>query len=287
MADGCGVHGAVLSFMGSNAHWAGVAAAALGRREDAVAHLEHALATHERLGAAAWEAHTCAELAEVLGEAGEHHRARAAAIGTRLGLHGVLTRVGRPAASARPSPSVPVALLRRDGELWEVGLSGRTGRVRDAKGLHDLAVLVRRPGVEVHVLDLASPGSPRPGWGAGPVLDARARGEYRRRLGELEDERADAARDRDEGRLARLDAERECLLAQLRGAVGFGGRARTLGGDATERARKSVTARVRDAIRRIEAVVPELGSHLDRSVRTGTCCRYQPVEPVSWSVSDE
>ena len=43
-----------------------------------------------------------------------------------------------------------------------------------------------------------------------------------------------------------------------------------------ERARKAVTARIRDAIRRIGAAHPDLGAHLDRTVRTGTTCRYDP-----------
>ena len=37
-----------------------------------------------------------------------------------------------------------------------------------------------------------------------------------------------------------------------------------------------MTARIRDAIERIRAVHPELAVHLDRTVRTGVACRYQP-----------
>ncbi len=36
-------------------------------------------------------------------------------------------------------------------------------------------------------------------------------------------------------------------------------------------------------IGRIEAVSPELGSQLDRSIVTGTYCRYQPTEPLTWA----
>jgi hypothetical protein len=284
IADTCSVAGGVVGFMGSHAHWAGVAAAGLGRTEDAVAHLEVALATHERLGARAWEAESCAELAAVLGAGGEHYRARAADLAAELGLGAVAARVGRamqPAAAA--ATGAALAVFRREGELWEVGFSGRSARVRDAKGLHDLAVLLARPGVDVHVLDLASPQAP-PSGPREPALDARARAEYRRRLVEIDEERAEAERHRDDGRLLRLDGEREALIAELRAAAGLGGRTRHLGGDATERARKAVTSRLRDAIHRIEAVLPELGTHLDRSVVTGTTCRYQPVEPVSWAL---
>ncbi|MGH8975727.1 MAG: hypothetical protein ACRD0C_21285, partial [Acidimicrobiia bacterium] len=284
IAGTCAVNGAVVCFMGSYAHWAGVAAAALGHLEDAVAHLEVALATHERLGARAWEAESCAELADVLGVGGERYRARAADLAAELSLGAVAARVGLPRPPAPAAgPNGALAVLRRDGELWEVGFSGRSARVRDAKGLHDLAALLSRPGVDMHVLDLASPQAPKPGLRE-RALDSRARAEYRRRLVEIEEERSEAERHRDDGRLLRLDGEREALLAELRAAAGLGGRTRHLGGDATERARKAVTSRLREAIRRIEAVSPELGAHLDRSVVTGTTCRYQPIEPVSWSL---
>jgi hypothetical protein len=45
------------------------------------------------------------------------------------------------------------------------------------------------------------------------------------------------------------------------------------------------TARVRDVLRRIRAVHPELADHLDAAVSTGTACRYAPAEPVSWRLN--
>jgi predicted ATPase len=76
-------------------------------------------------------------------------------------------------------------------------------------------------------------------------------------------------------------AGRPDLLA--RAALGLGGRVRR-SGSAAERARTAVTARVRDAIRRISEAHPELGRHLERSVRTGTFCVYEPDRPVHWSL---
>jgi hypothetical protein len=38
----------------------------------------------------------------------------------------------------------------------------------------------------------------------------------------------------------------------------------------------NVQRRLRDAVRRIAQQDPELGRHLERSVRTGTFCRYEP-----------
>jgi hypothetical protein len=108
------------------------------------------------------------------------------------------------------------------------------------------------------------------------VLDRVALAAYRRRLADLDDELAAAEAGADLARRHRATDEREALLAELRRATRPGGRVRVLGSDAAERARKAVTARVRDAIRRIGAALPELGVHLDRTVRTGTTCRYDP-----------
>ena len=54
---------------------------------------------------------------------------------------------------------------------------------------------------------------------------------------------------------------------------------------AAERARTTVTARIRDAIGRIERAHPELGRHLRASIVTGTRCSYRPAETVRWDIS--
>lgn len=66
--------------------------------------------------------------------------------------------------------------------------------------------------------------------------------------------------------------------AELRRASRPGGRPRPIAPTTTERARKAVTARIRDAIERIRTEHPELAAHLDRAVRTGVACRYQPED---------
>jgi hypothetical protein len=80
---------------------------------------------------------------------------------------------------------------------------------------------------------------------------------------------------------ARSGSAGVALLEELSRAVGLGGRARRLGDD-TERARKAVSARIRDAIARINRAHPALGRHLDQAVATGTRCAYAPAEPVRW-----
>ncbi|WP_219415833.1 hypothetical protein [Pseudonocardia nigra] len=145
--------------------------------------------------------------------------------------------------------------------------------------MRDLAHLLARPGQEIAALDLAGVR----GADLGEVSDARARSAYRARLAELDTELAEADTGGDVERSARAAAERDAPVAHLTAAYGLGGRARRAG-DPGERARSAVTARIRDALRRIERAHPELGHHLDRSVRTGSFCAYQPEDPVSWQL---
>jgi SAM-dependent methyltransferase len=50
------------------------------------------------------------------------------------------------------------------------------------------------------------------------------------------------------------------------------------------RARKAVTARLRDAIARVGRQHPALGRHLTDTVSTGTWCAYTPPTPVDWEL---
>ncbi|GIE95597.1 ATP-binding protein [Paractinoplanes rishiriensis] len=170
------------------------------------------------------------------------------------------------AALVPPGPE-----LRWVGDLWQLNYRGHTDYLRDAKGLRDLATLLARPGTDVPAVDLAG-GAPADRIAPDPVLDRAALRAYRNRLAELDAELAGS----DLGRRERAAAEREQLLTGLRRATRPGGAARELGGSAAERARKAVSARIRDAIRRIGTAQPELGRHLDRAVRTGHLCRYEP-----------
>ncbi|HET6531051.1 MAG TPA: ATPase, partial [Actinoplanes sp.] len=171
----------------------------------------------------------------------------------------------------------PAAVFRRDGDLWHLGYGDRVVRLPDAKGLHDLAALLAVPNQPVHVRRLLG----MPLAGADPVLDTRARAEYRTRLADLSEQIDDAVAANDRDRAAVATAERDFIVAELTAATGLAHRSRRLGDD-TERARKTVTARIRYAIGRIRRVHPALAEHLDRSVHTGVECAYQPDAPPAW-----
>ena len=172
----------------------------------------------------------------------------------------------------------------RSGSVWQVHWRDVSAAVRHSKGLLDIARLLERPGREIHALDLVdATGSTSPSGGAGPMLDDAARRSYARRLRDLEEDLADAMAAADDGRVTRLDHEREFLLAELSRAYGIGGRARTAA-DPAERARKAVGMRIATALRSIAAVHPQLARHLDRSLVTGRFCSYQPESPTTWTV---
>ena len=284
MTHTCGVNGAVVCFMGSNAHWAGILARVLGRTDDAQRWLDQALTVHQRLGAAAWEAETSQELAALDTSTATtgNHADRAAQLAADLGLEGVTARLATTHGRPTRAQGVRDAELRRDGEMWRVRHRSSSAHLRDLKGLADLAMLLSRPGTDVHVLELAGAG--HHDRDSGTLLDTTARDAYRRRLAEIDEDLATAHADNDTGRTQHVNTQRAALIAELSHAAGLAGRSRTLGTSTTERARKAVTARLREAIHRIEAVLPELGAHLDRSVITGTTCRYTPAEHLTWTL---
>jgi hypothetical protein len=139
--------------------------------------------------------------------------------------------------------------------------------------------LLARPGEHVHCLELAGRrGEPT---GADAVLDERARREVRARIRELE-ERIEEAQERgDAAQAEQARDELDQLVTTLAGALGLGGRPRRAG-STVERARSAVTWRMRSAMRKIAAVHPALGRHLENTIRTGATCAYQPETPVDW-----
>lgn len=179
-------------------------------------------------------------------------------------------------------------LLRRSGDVWTLVFAGRSANVKHARGLVDLSVLLTNTGRDVHVAELHAGADNADSLrvGADDVLDQAAVQSYRERLRGIEAEIEDAEKRHDVARANRLDAERQALAKELKGALGLGGRRRRLD-EPTERARKAVTARLRATIKKISDVHPELGLHLQGAVMTGNYCTYDPQPAVDWRVEDD
>jgi tetratricopeptide (TPR) repeat protein len=277
----------------------GLLAATLGRFDEASRHFADALARNERIGARIFVTATQRDHAAMLlrrGAKEDVERARdllvrAAAGARELGQEAVLASVA--ALQKREPKASPARLaedvctLRRSGGDWTVDHAGRTFPLRHTVGMGYLLALLRQPGREVHTLDLVTgdDASGRAAGDAGELLDEAARAAYRRRLAELAQELEEARGFHDIGRAERAQAEIDSLTEELSRAVGLGGRPRRAGSD-TERARLNVTRAVRRAIEAIAERDAVLGSDLDRGIRTGVFCCYDPDPrlPIRWEI---
>ena len=113
---------------------------------------------------------------------------------------------------------------------------------------------------------------------------AGARGEYRHRVEALRTEIDDALEAGMLERAESLQDELDRLVHELAAAFGLGGRDRR-GASVVERARLNVTRAIRASVGKIAGSLPEAGAALDRAVRTGIYCAYQPPPgDVPWIV---
>ena len=127
-------------------------------------------------GSVAWY---LAQLAAFLGRDAEAdgYAAQARTAHARVGLIGDPPPLGGMAEPAASAPAAPTdGSLEWEGATWAVSWGGRTARVRDSKGIRDLAVLLSRPQQEVHCLELV--GGSDVGSSRGPALDQQARRAY-------------------------------------------------------------------------------------------------------------
>jgi AAA ATPase domain len=286
--------------------WIAVVDAAQEHWDDAVAGFASARDAADRLQARPWSVMARAGLAHALAGRGASGDAAAAETlrqellreAAALGMPQIVERLRHHAGAeadrrtataveGAAGASVPAAAeFRRDGAVWRLGYGGRVVHLPDAKGLRDLHLLLSRPGVAIPAVELLDPAAgpelvTARRMGGDPILDEEAKARYRRRLTELDEAIDRAAATGDDGRAVALDQEREALLGELRAAAGLAGRSRRLG-DEAERARKTVTARIRDLLRKLDERHPELAAHLRGAVSTGAACRYAPDHPIPW-----
>jgi class 3 adenylate cyclase len=218
-------------------------------------------------------------------------------------VHWAGTTAPETATATAPSGA---HVFRCEGEYWTLAYEGSVCRLRDSKGMQHIAELLRHPGrpFEARLLatgpvaealgraaggDVVIELDRRPeidvgGLGdAGPMLDAAAKAAYKRRLDDLREELEEAERFNDPGRTEAARQEIDFLTAQLAGAVGLGGRDRKAA-SAAERARLTVTKRIKDALAKVRDGHPALGQYLGQRIKTGYLCVYTPDadHPVTW-----
>lgn len=278
------VRGGANAVVGPASHYLGLLAIELGRVDDAIADFDTAIAMQEQIGALPGLAHSLDALAAALTirshpgdlEAASEHRRRARTIAERLGMASLLRRLAPPRDEWT---------LRRDAGDWVLQAAGERTRLRDGPGVRYLRSLLAAPAHDIAALDLVAGGAGLVASDTGPMYDAAAGADYRRRLDALDAEIDSADRRGDAEGARRAEAEREALLAELRRARRIGGRVRDTSAEA-ERARVNVTRGLRATIDRIAASAPRAAAHLRASIRTGRACRYDPAPggPARWHV---
>ncbi len=143
-------------------------------------------------------------------------------------------------AAARRQPGAAIDLsgsvFRREGEYWTIAYDGVVFRLRDTKGLHCVASLLRRPGQKIAAADLMQT--------SGPQGDARGNGNQGPRT---RNQRQDQGRGTPKHRPS-----------------------------PDERERVRITKRIRGAIAKIAAHHASLGHHLSTCIKTGSFCVYTP-----------
>jgi hypothetical protein len=279
----------------------GASAEARGRLElhvglprDSVAALMKARRAWSELDAPFERARACAVLAAALESDGDAAGARleletARAVFARIGAGHEMAQADQRLAAMQGTPrpekstpqprSIEEASLRREGDYWTLRFRELELRLKHSRGLEQLARLLAEPGEPRWAIELAAiadDGDRAADLGdAGELLDAEARRAYEERARDLEQELLEARSQSDAARIDAIRAEMEALASQLSAAIGLGGRARRTG-SAAERARQSVTKAVRGVMRRIADASAPLGDHLERSVRTGISCVFDP-----------
>jgi hypothetical protein len=190
------------------------------------------------------------------------------------------------------------ASFLRQNDYWIIRYHGHAALLKSTRGLDYLAVLLRDPGREFHVrellahpADVSAPGTAVAANGrvtgrlyAGvPVLDAKAKAEYRRRITDLREELDQAERFNNSQRKTEIQNELQAIADNLADAVGLGGRNRKTSSNA-ERARSAVTKCIKKAIQKIREAIPSLGCHLAARIKTGYFCSYNPHpdRPLAW-----
>lgn len=275
------------------------ALAASGATDEAIAIVESALDALPETRLPLLQATLLADLARLHDAAGDAVAARveAARAAAAFGALDVVVPTADAALLARlqtpASTTTRLATLAADGTGWTVAFGDARARIPGSKGMSYLAELVRNPGAERHALALvdgvegvSAEGLDRRRLGdAGPMLDGQARTAYRRRIEDLRTEVDDALEAGAIERAEALQDELDGLVAELARAFGLGGRERAAS-SAAEKARLNVTRALRTAVARVQALAPEAGDVLDRGLRTGAYCAFEPKpdEPVHWIV---
>jgi tetratricopeptide (TPR) repeat protein len=292
-----------------------IVAAVQDRFQESESHFEKSIKIFKRYSLPWYEAETLHYWGRALLHAGQLQRARekldgAIKIYHRHGAgHCWIDRVEADKRRARPSPRMQTglagaemagaeAVFRNEGDFWTIAYLDRSFRLKDMRGLHYIAYLLAHPNERFHVRELAAslggdalpavttePGIRAEREDAPPILDSKAKADYRARLSELRADLDEAEQMNDSGRAERIRQELEFVNDELSAAVGLSGRDRKMS-DQSERTRLRIGRVIRWALSEIREHDPSLGHHFSTCIHTGYYCAYtpDPRQRPSWNL---
>jgi TolB-like protein/tetratricopeptide (TPR) repeat protein len=164
------------------------------------------------------------------------------------------------------------------GEFWELQYNNQIITIKDSKGLRDIAKLLQQPEEEFYCIDLMGAVLMASGT---KMIDDKAKSEYKQKVQALQIAISDAE---EMGLYEKAEQDKEkldTLIDQLAQTVGIANKTRKTG-SSVEKARAAVTWRIRNAIKKIEKVHPQLAKHLSNSIKTGSYCSYKPEISHEW-----
>lgn len=190
-------------------------------------------------------------------------------------------------------------IFKRQGDVWDVSFGGASAFVRHKLGLSYIHILLSRPNRSISSLELQmvvnrtyedgvskNAGEVRCLRGndaeSSEILDHTALRSYKERLDSIKRDLEQAESNRDYGRHEALTKEKEDILEQLRLARGLAGRQRGFP-SGEERARKSISEAIRNAIRTLREHHQKLALYLEARVDRGRSCCYRG-DGVEWEV---
>ncbi|MEK6674496.1 MAG: hypothetical protein AABZ47_02450 [Planctomycetota bacterium] len=194
---------------------------------------------------------------------------------------------GPTATEAMPRWTDEPYIFRQKGQGWQLRFAGHeTLWFSPAVGHRYINELLRFTGkcFTLSELLVAVHGTQAqlPLGDGGELLDEQARIAYWQRLQELNEDIDEARKKNDISNLARHEAERDLVRAEMKKAW-FRRKSKRSNSD-LNRVRNSVCNAIRRAIRTIEAYEPDGAQHLTSSISLGFSVIYAPAEHLPWSL---
>jgi TolB-like protein/tetratricopeptide (TPR) repeat protein len=166
----------------------------------------------------------------------------------------------------------------KEANFWQMEYDGKSVFLPEVKGFFDISELLANPEKEVHCSELMGSILTE---NSEVLIDETAKKQYQHRILDIQQELEVAETNNDTAVSLKLQEEYDHLISHLTSTMGLRNKSRKTG-DSVEKARSAVTWRIRNAIRKIENVHPELGKHLAISIQTGTFCSYKPEKQIIW-----